>query len=158
MSKDNKDIGILLKRISKSLEKISVQELSTAITAILKKKDNSEKSIYIDYALQIVCEEFNTSKFSLIKSNERGEMQDAKRLAYCLLHYDLQISIRSIASSVFDCYPNSIASGIKKLKNADVNIKHEKAFVEKYYSLQRKLIENITQKQQIQNIGHENLS
>jgi len=158
MSEDNKDLARLLKSIQEGLQKYSVQELNKAIVAILKKGGTEQNGFNIDYALQIVCDEYGISRYTLLHTNGRGDIQDAKRIAYCLLHINLGLTIRYIASNIFKCYPNSIASGIKKLKCADVNIKHEKAFLERYHQLRKKLIENITQQQQLQHTEHENIS
>jgi hypothetical protein len=157
MSEDNKDIGKLLKSIQEGLQRYSVQELNKALTSFLKKGGSEDITFKIDYALQIVCDEYNVSRYFLINANERGDIQDAKRIAYCLLHYNLGLTIRYIAANIFNCYPNSVATGIKKYKNADVNIKHEKIFLDKYHSLRKKLIDNINQ-HEIQHTQHENIS
>jgi hypothetical protein len=158
MSQDNRDIGKLLKSIQEGLQRYSVQELNKAIAAILKKGGYEQNSLNITYALQIVCDEYGISRYNLLHTKKgRGDIQDAKIIAYCLLHYNLGLTIRYIAKEIFKCFPNSISSGIKTIKDADSNLKHERELLERYKMLQQKLIDKITQ-QQIQQKEHENIS
>jgi chromosomal replication initiation ATPase DnaA len=158
MSEDHKDIGKLLKSIHEGLQKYSVQELNRAIVTTLKKSGKEYSIVKIDYALQMVCDEYNITRFTLIHTKDRGEIQDAKRIAYCLLHLDIGLTIRHIAENVFGCYHNSVASGIKKLRYAKQNIKHEKELIERYRLLSEKLKNYINEQNQIEQIEHENIS
>ena len=96
---DKKDIEQLLKNIQEGLKKFTVKELNDAIISFLNKKD--DKSLEIDYVLQIVSEEFNTSVRILKKQNIRGILQEAKQISYCILHFNLGLSTRYIADKVF---------------------------------------------------------
>jgi hypothetical protein len=145
MSQDHRKIGRLLKSIELGLQTFSVHELNKAIVSTLQKNSESEKILEIDYVLNIVCDEFRLSKKMLMtKTKERGRIQEAKWMAYCLLHHNLEIPIRHIASNVFMCFPNTIVRGIKKLRDADPNLKHEKELLERYNLLRDKLKNNLT--------------
>jgi chromosomal replication initiation ATPase DnaA len=137
---ETKDLELLLKNMQKGLKFFSIKELSDAIFSFLKSKE--EKSTEINLILNIVQNEFSIS-LNKLKSNGRGEIIDAKQLAYCLLHYDLGLSVRYISSKVFDNWPNSVFNGIKRLKNIDLNLKPDKLFFEKYKLMQNKYVEQL---------------
>ena len=56
----------------------------------------------IDYALQMVCDEYNITRFTLIHTKDRGEIQDAKRIAYCLLHFDIGLTEVEYIKNAFE--------------------------------------------------------
>jgi chromosomal replication initiation ATPase DnaA len=132
------DLETLLSSIQEGLKQFTIAELNDAIIAFLNKKN--DKSLEINYVLQIVGNEFKLSRTALLSKRARGMHQEAKQIAYCLLHFNLGLSLRYIANRVFFNNHNSVAIGIKRLKNADPKIKIDKAFLEKYNSLQCQLI------------------
>jgi chromosomal replication initiation ATPase DnaA len=140
---DTKDIETLLKNIQEGLKNYSVKELNDAIISFLNKKD--DKSAEIDFVFQIVCEEYNTSSRILKKNNVRGILHEAKQIIYCILHFNLGLSIRYIAERVFNNkWHNSVHMGIKRYKGCDPALKQDRMFVEKYQLLSGKFIENFT--------------
>jgi hypothetical protein len=174
MSKGTKDISRLFRNISDVLSVYNLKEINKVLLSIIYDVTNVEKqallkkrgkpsidkqtSLKIDYALQLVCDSYNISRNGLItKSGKRGEIQDAKRTAYCLLYYNVGLSIRFIAYRVFFCFPNSVAIGLKKLKTADTNIRHEKEFLERYQSLSKILYQK-TKNLTLEHKQHENIS
>ena len=102
---ETKDLELLLKNIQKGLKFFSIKELSDNIMSFLKSKESKTNEINI--ILEIVQKEFSIS-LSKLKSNGRGELQDAKQIAYCLLHYDLGLSVRHISTKIFDNWHNSV--------------------------------------------------
>lgn len=140
---DNKEIESLLKNIQEGLKKYTVQELNTAIVSFLNSKH--DKTQEIDFVLKIVCDEFQISKKILKSSkNARGVLQEAKQIAYCLLHFNIGLSIRYISDRIFFNGHTSVFIGVQKFKNADHEHKADKVFIETYNKLQTKLIENLT--------------
>ena len=107
----------------------------------MNKKD--DKTIEIDKVIGIVSKEYNVSRNTLKNKNARGTLQEAKQICYCLLHFNLGLSIRHIANTIFFCWPTSVAVGIKKYKNADEHHKQDKLFIDKYEKLQGILIQQI---------------
>ncbi len=136
---------ILLKNIQLGLRVYSVDDLlnqiNESIIDLLNKKDNKQK--YVDIALKLVCEEYNISKRILIKSTARGKFQQARIMAYCLLHHELGLTSRYIGKRIFDKWHNSISNGLRYFKTIDTDIKEHKQFDEIYTRLRQKLIENI---------------
>ena len=131
MSK-KRELETLLGNIQRGLKKYSVEDLNEAIVTFLNKKD--DKTIEIDKVI---------SRNTLKNKNARGTLQEAKQICYCLLHFNLGLSIRHIANTIFFCWPTSVAVGIKKYKNADEHHKQDKLFIDKYEKLQGILIQQI---------------
>jgi len=142
MAGENKDIETLLKNIQQGLKHYSIAELNKAIVAVLNKKHDKREEV--DFVLDIVATHFSTSVRALKISKERGKMIDAKQLCYCLLHFELGLTIRYIANTVFDKWPNSVATGITRFRKANPNIKTDKEFLDVYSQLQQKLMNYIT--------------
>jgi hypothetical protein len=140
--KENEEVEYLLNNIQKGLKMYSVKELNNAIKKILTKKD--EKIDEINYILNIVCDHFDITLTQLKKKGARGKIIEAKQTAYCLLHFKIGLSIRYIATKIFNNWPNSISIGIKRFKNADVKIKQDVVFMNNYNKLQEQLIVYIT--------------
>tara|TARA_R110001606_G_scaffold397588_1_gene574509 strand:+ start:1085 stop:1513 length:429 start_codon:yes stop_codon:yes gene_type:complete len=140
MSK-KQELETLLGNIQKGLKKYSVQDLNEAIVTFLNKKN--DKSLEIEQVIKIVSKEYNVSKATLKNKNARGNLQEAKQIAYCLLHFNLGLSIRYVANNIFFCWPTSVAVGIKKFKSADNNHIQDKRFIDKYEKLQTELINEI---------------
>jgi chromosomal replication initiation ATPase DnaA len=135
---NNTEIETLLKSIQQGLKKYGVNELNIALTKALV-KDKHPKSHEIDYVIIIVCNEFNISASQLKNSIQRGELQDAKQLAYCLLYFVVGLSTNVIANTIFFNWKNSVSIGIARLKNIDVQHKKDKEFLDKYNYLKGKI-------------------
>ena len=138
---DKREVETLLKNIQLGLKKYSVQDLNEAIVIFLNKKN--DKSIEIDQVIILVCQEYNISKNTLKNKNARGNLQEAKQIAYCLLHFNLGLSIRHIATKIFFNWPTSVYIGIKKYKTADKSHRQDKKFIDKYEKLQSTLVKQI---------------
>ena len=135
----------LFKNIQKGLKYCTVGELNEAILNLLE--DKSDKKDEKEYILTIVCSHFGISKRALMKSKHRNGIMEARHLAFCLLHLELGMSTRHIASGVFDYQSHSrVAEAIRRYKSLDPVIKVDREFQEKYKNLQFKLITFINDK------------
>jgi chromosomal replication initiation ATPase DnaA len=144
MSDESEGIVLLFRNIREALEKAPIGELNKAIIQFLNKKDSKRNEV--DYVMRIVAREFGFSQKTLRQKQARGSLQDAKRTAYCLLHLDLGLPMRHIAKRVFFNWHTSVANGVKKLKDADPEIKSDKIFIDRYKKLQKKLVNHIISK------------
>jgi len=140
MSNTKTELGNLLQNIQEGLKMFTIEELNEAIISFLNKK--SDKSVEINYVLNIVSEEYKISKQSLQSKTARGIQQEAKQIAYCLLHFNLGFSFRYISSRIFFNNHNSVAIGVRRLKNADKKVKIDAIFIDKYKKLESKLLMN----------------
>lgn len=138
MAETKTELESLLQNIQEGLKKFTIKELNEAIITFLNKK--SDKSVETKYVLKIVAEEYKMSVRGLHSKRARGTQQEAKQIAYCLLHHNLGFSFRYIANRVFFNNHNSVAIGVKKLANADPKLKFDKEFIDKYKKLQEKLL------------------
>jgi chromosomal replication initiation ATPase DnaA len=139
---EKKEVEDLIKNIHQGLKKIGLKELNNGLIKILSSKDN--KAEKIDFILNAVCKEFNITLSSLKMKYPKGPIQDAKQISYCLLHLNLNLTIRYIAEKIFNNWPTSVYTGIKRFKEGDPNHKADKYFLEKYYKLEEKLNEYLT--------------
>lgn len=144
---EKQELEQLLNNIQKGLKIYSVKELNEAvIEALNKKQDKGEE---IDFILSIVSKHFGVSVRTLKMSKARGTVNDAKHMTYCLLHFNLGLSIRHISQRIFFNYPTSVVRGINRIKFANPSIKQDKEFLTLYEGLQAKLLQHITDKQAV---------
>lgn len=155
MNKD-KDIEDLLKNIQEGLKKYTIKELNAAIVEFFNRKDDKTQEIY--YVLEIVSAEYNTNIRILKKKNVRGEISDAKQLAYCLLHFNLGLSTRYISEKVFQSnWHSPVHKAVLRLKEANPALKPDRQFIEMYNKLSQKLIDNFAIQNKVENNEHESL-
>jgi chromosomal replication initiation ATPase DnaA len=139
MQQENKEIEALLKNIQLGLQKYSVKELNKALQSVLSKSGSQNNEI--QFVLKIVSQKYKISTKTLTTSRARGDIQEARMLAYCLLHYTLGLSIRSIAKDVFNRWHNSVASALKQYKNLDPErFKIDREFEKKLKECQGQLL------------------
>ena len=138
---DNEELGVLLKNIQQGLKRYSVNELNEAIVKAIGDKNSKAESI--KYVLTIVCNEYNISEYALKNMKKRGQITQAKEIAYCLLYYNLGLKIREISNDIFGNCHTSVAIGIKKYNESDIFHPTDKKFIEKYDRLKAKLIKFI---------------
>lgn len=123
----------LLRNIQQALKNFTIKELNDSIKKFLN--DKQPKTAEIDFIFEIVCIEFKTTKSKLMQPHIRGQLNEAKQIIYCLLHFELGLPTRHISSKIFDCWHNSVFSGIKKFRGLNEKIKQDKEFLEKYNHL-----------------------
>lgn len=131
------DLTDFLKNTEKALRNNTVKELNAAVVHFLRNKDEKIEEAHL--ILQVVADEFSISKRVLQKSSARGKVETARKIAYCLLHFDLGLNTRYIAEKLFDRWVNSVSNGIKYYKSLDMKIKQDKEFMSTYERLQLKI-------------------
>ena len=136
------EVEELIKNIHQGLKKVGLKELNSSLLRLLSSKN--DKTVEIDFVLQLVCKEYSLSIHTIKTKYPKGIVQDAKQVAYCLLHFNLNLTIRYIAEKVFMNWPTSVYTGVKRYKQGDINHKADKDFMEKYNKLQEQVIQHIT--------------
>ena len=136
---DNYEIEHLLTNIQKSLKIYSVRELNNALKDIISYKDSNKKDD-INYSLNLVCEHFKITITQLMGKDNRGTIIDAKQIAYCLLYFDVKLSVKNISKSIFHNWRNSVYRGINRVKDININIKEDEMFLSNYNILKQKFI------------------
>ena len=132
------DIETLIRNIQQGLKKYSVNELNDAIVKSLT--ESHDKTDETKYVMSLVCKEFKVSEFALINMKRRGNLQEAKQIAYCLLYFNLGLSVREISEKIFFNWHSSVANGLRRFKKLDEKLKQDKQFIDKYTLLQKKLL------------------
>ena len=140
---ENKEVEFLLKNIQEGIKLYGVKELNDAITKTLYKK--SDKAVEIEFILDVVSKDFNLSRFNLIKSKKHGYIQKARQLIYCLLYFDVGLSLREIGA-IFGKYVRSISIVIENYRKLNPDFKIDKEFIELYKKYQEKITTNIKDK------------
>jgi chromosomal replication initiation ATPase DnaA len=136
------DVEELLKNIQKGLNQYTIKELNDAIVSFLnKKEDKSEEIIFI---LNLVAKEFKTNITTLKKKNVRGIISEAKQITYLLLHINLGLSTRYISDRIFNNWHSVVHKAITRFNNANIQLKPDRDFIEKYEKLSQLFIESFT--------------
>lgn len=135
-----KEIHYLVKNISLGLKRLPADQLSKAV---IKAMSHNDKKHEVDFVLESVANHFRITVTALKQKHSRGIIQDAKQIAYCLLHFNLGLTGRYIAAEIFQNWNTSVQTGINRLKNANLDIKSDKDFQDIYLKLQDKLLKFI---------------
>lgn len=136
--KDN-EIQSLLNNIIAVLKLYSTNEFNELMLTAINKKQNtfySEK-----YILECVCDACNITYNTLINSKGIHSVAIPRKIAYCLLHYTLGLSVRYIAIDIFHYKTHSkVAADIKSYERLDSNIKTDREFKEAIEKLKTKIL------------------
>ena len=135
----------LLKNIQVGLKNYTIKELKDGIVSYFNKKD--DKTFEINTILSVVSDYYETTISTLKEKNVHGDLHDAKQLCYCLLHFQLGLSTRYIGGRVFDynCHTN-VHRGIMRYKKANMDLKPDRDFVEKYEVLKKTCVDKFKKK------------
>lgn len=135
---EHKEVENLLKNLQLGLQRYSISELNEAIVSVLKNKRSQRPDI--NYVLQIVADRYKISTKTLTNSKARGRIQDARMLAYCLLHYTIGCSTRFIASK-FNRTNNAVGRVLKMYKALEpAKFKDHADFIQDYEQCQEKIL------------------
>ena len=134
----NKDFENLLDNLQKCLKTYSVKELNDALVTIFSKKQDN--SLEVNFVLDEVAKEYSISKRTLIHSKARGNTQEAREVAYCLLNLNLGITLRHIGNRIFlKGAHNGVVRALDKFRKLNMEVKQDREFKERYEKIQQKL-------------------
>lgn len=133
----HKDVEVLLKNIQEGIRLYGVKELNQAITSALYKK--TDKAEEVEYIKKIVCDTYGISRHALMTSKKHGDVQKARQIAYCLLHFDIGISQREVAR-IFGKFVRSVSRVIDYHRTLNPSINTDKKFLEEYKNFQQKVL------------------
>lgn len=138
-----KEFEAFFKSALECLKHLSPAEIAEQLTKI--STQNSDKKFHIEFILNSVSAEFEISRRSLIYSAQRGNIQQAKQLAYCLLHFEVGLPVRYIGKRVFSVAHPSVVRALKRYNNINLLVPADREFKEKYEKLKRVLVYNLQQ-------------
>ena len=137
---EHKEVEFLLKNIQEGIRLYGVKEVNEAITKALYEK--TDKADEVDFILNEIAKDFNITRRNFIMSKKHGYVQQARQLAYCLLYFDIGLSLRAIAN-IFNKYVRSVAIAIENYRKLNPTIKKDKDFIEKYEMYQKKILDKL---------------
>lgn len=139
MTHKGTDLKLLLSSISECLKVYTVNELNEAITHYLN--ENNPKRSEISFVLSSVCEMYSISQRMLINSANRGKIKEARKLAACIIYYELKQTYRHIASHIFCTRSHTgIQRQIQQFAERNEKIKSDREFTEMYQEMQKRLL------------------
>jgi len=143
---ENKELGELFKNIQKSVSLFGLGETNRFLGDIVSTK--REGSDLIEYIIECVCIEYNVSRTILMRSTSRGEIADARRITFCLLHHIVGLSVRHISKRIF-LHDNHMVGhrAIRDFRKLDDKIKQHKDLIDRYKKLECKIQNKITELQ-----------
>ncbi|MES2287596.1 MAG: hypothetical protein V4547_18015 [Bacteroidota bacterium] len=141
---NNENVDLLFKNLHKGLQVYTAKELNEAIIALILKKTN--KGEETEFILEQVCDTYRITKRTLF-TGKIHKVFEARKLASCLLHYELGISLRRIAVILKQKAHNKCGEATRYYKTINKNVKVDREFDEKYRSVQIKLIQSMNEKQ-----------
>lgn len=140
---EHKDVEVLLKNIQEGIRLYGVKELNQAITSALYKK--TDKADEIEYIKTVLCDSYNISRHTLMTSKKHGDVQTARQIAYCLLYFDLGLSLREIAE-IFGKFVRSVSRITDNFRTLNTAISTDRKFLEEYKNFQQKVLLYINSK------------
>jgi chromosomal replication initiation ATPase DnaA len=141
---ENKQVESLLKNIQEGIRLYGIKELNEAITKTLYKK--TDKGSEIEFILNMICVDYNITKHNLIQSKKHGHVQKARQMCFCLLYFDIGLSLREIGN-IFGKYVRSISCVIENYRKLNPAFKIDKEFLELYKIYQENILNYIKQKE-----------
>lgn len=144
MAKQKKDLELLAQSITEGLKEYTIEEISTAIKDHLEVNRTKE----VSFIFKTVAEHYQLTRRIIITGKSSGKIQEARKIIYCLIHYNLNLSTRHIAKRIFkNKWHSSVAITIRYFKTLDENIKIDREFSEVYKIHQAKLLNFISSNQ-----------
>jgi len=131
-----------LKNLQTGLKKYSLKELNDSLYIVLRNRNGKQhpKQKHIKVVLEEVAKEFDIQLEYLINSRKRGNVQQARKIAYCVLHFNLKLPIRYIAKNIFyQTWHTRVGNIIQYHNRLDLNIKPDKEFYEKLQKINEKV-------------------
>jgi chromosomal replication initiation ATPase DnaA len=140
--KENKEVESLFKNIHEGIKFYGIKGLNNAIVKTLNKKTGNTNEI--DFIVNMICSDLNILKHNLLQSRKHGSVQKARQMCYCLLYFDVGLSLREIGA-IFNKYVRSIACVIENYRKLNPEFKLDQEYLAQYHRFQKKYTEYITE-------------
>ena len=95
----NKDLADLISNFQNALKVYTPKQLNDAVLLVLNEKHGPPKQV--NYVIKAVSSVYKLPENVILSRNTRGVVQEARMVAYAVLHFDLQMSFRHISLKVF---------------------------------------------------------
>jgi chromosomal replication initiation ATPase DnaA len=140
---EKKELETFFKNVQQSLKKYTLNEINESLQLMANSETNNkkDKDKEISIVLDAICKEYSIEKDILIYGKSKKDLQQARNIAYCILHLDLGLPIRYIAKRIFFLnWHNSVGVAIKYHKSLNVNIAPDRNFKEKLETVQKTIV------------------
>ena len=140
---EKKELETFFKNVQQSLKKHSLFEINESLQSMVCSENENQKERQKDIAFvfDAICKDFDIEKDTLIYGKSKKELQQARNIAYCILHFDLGLPIRYIAKRIFFLnWHNSVGVAIKYYKGLNLNISPDRKFKEKLEIIQKAIV------------------
>lgn len=126
---DETEVEKLFDTLKETVKSSSVKELNKKLSSYLSLKNQTKEQVEV--VLNNVCKEFKITEQLLMNRHTRGDVQQARHIAYYILHKELKLSIGFIANNIFNNNKASVWAGIKRYETANPKVQTDKDFVER---------------------------
>ena len=143
---EKEEVIRLIKSLQKGLKQFTLKEFNDALSEVVSPpiEDQKSKEKHIELLLDLICTEYNLTRQELLYGRAKGDVQKARSVAYCILHFNLKLPIRYIANKVFSLkWHNSVGVAIQYYKNLNYEITPDKEFKDKLEKIQANAINKL---------------
>lgn len=143
-----KELENFLRTMQQAVRKYSLSELNDTICTIINSKNNKvkDRQTHIEVVMDVICDDFQIQKEAFLIGRGKGKVQQARKFAFCILHNDLDLPIRSIANLFSMNWHTSVMVVIKYHKTLNKEIKPDREFLEKLQQLQSMVKQKLNDK------------
>jgi len=137
-----KELETFLRNIQIGLKRYSLSELNQSIEEIVTDKNEKvkQRKVKVDMVINVICKHFAIDRDVFLNGRGKGVVQQARKLAYCILHNDFDLPIRYISQKVFSLkWHTSVSLAIQYSKTLNVDIKPDKEFMDKLNELRNEI-------------------
>ena len=143
---ENRELELLFRNIQQGLKRYSLAELNENIGSLVN--GSTQKLIdnhrHVNVVIDTICADFKIPRGTFLKGRGKGKVQEARKYAYCILHNDLNLTIRYIAKRVFSLkWHTSVSVVLKYEKTLKTELKPDRLFLENLTRLRQAIKEKI---------------
>lgn len=128
------ELQLLFSNISKGIKSFgSISEFNAQISCALVK--NSKNNSVVNTVLNIVCNRFDVSPLTLRNNHASEQVAYARSICFCILHFELGLSMRNICKAVLETENKSHATvykDIKRFRILNENLASDRQFKKDY--------------------------
>ncbi len=140
---EKKELETFFKNVQQSLKRHTLFEINESLQSMINSQSDKlkDREKDINNVLDAVCKEYDIEKDILIYGKSKKDLQQARSIAYCLLHFELGLPIRYIAKRIFLLnWHNSVGVAIKYHKSLNLNIAPDRKFKEKMEIVKKTIV------------------
>ena len=138
----SKELESFLRNIQIGLKRYSLSELNQSLEALVTDKNEKfkQRQVKVNLVVNVICKHFAIDRDVFLNGRGKGVVQQARKLAYCILHNDFDLPIRYISQKVFSLkWHTSVSLAIQYSKTLKEDVKPDKEFMDKMNELRNEI-------------------